>query len=97
MPTPALRRTTRDAIVLVVNGVQIQGFAPGTFIKVSRNEPSFKGKAGAGGDYVRTRNRNRAASSCFTLLRSPSNDYLSGLISLDEGRSVARPRSARRS
>lgn len=72
-------------IVLVVNGVQIQGYADSTFVKVSRNEPTFKGKSGAGGDYTRTRNRNRSGKITITLLaESPSNDYLSALIATDE-------------
>jgi hypothetical protein len=72
-------------VVVVVNGVQIQGFGEGTFVKVSRKTPSFSTKVGAGGDVVRTKSRDRRGTIEITLMQSsPSNDYLSGLCVTDE-------------
>lgn len=71
--------------VIVVKGVQIQGYAPGTFIKVARDSDAFKDKSGAGGDIVRTKSRDHRGSFTITLLQtSPSNDYLQTLQTTDE-------------
>jgi hypothetical protein len=71
--------------VLVIGGVQIQGFGEGTFIKVSRKTPTFSTKVGAGGDVVRSKSRDRRGMIEITLLAaSPSNDYLSALCVTDE-------------
>lgn len=72
-------------IALVVNGVLIQGFADSTFIKVSRQTPTFSSKAGADGQVVRTKSRDRRGKIEITLLQtSLSNDYLSALMVTDE-------------
>lgn len=72
-------------VVLAINGLQIQGFADGTFIKFSRLTPTFSSKAGAGGDVVRTKSRDKRAKIEITLLASsPSNDWLSSLVLTDE-------------
>ena len=71
--------------IIVVNGVQIQGFGEGTFIKMSRKTPSFSTKVGAGGDVVRTKSLDHRGSFEITLMQSsPSNDYLSALVVTDE-------------
>lgn len=70
---------------IYVNGVEITGFADGTFVKVARMTPSFSSKAGAGGEVVRSRSRDKRGNIELTLLPSTaSNDYLSGLIATDE-------------
>jgi hypothetical protein len=72
-------------VTLVVNGQQITGFADGTFIKVSRMTPTFSSKAGAGGEVVRTRSRDKRGKIEITLLpSSSSNDFLSALLATDE-------------
>lgn len=72
-------------IGLMVAGQLIQGIAPGTFVKVSRTTKTFSTKAGAGGDVVRTKSRDRRGTIELTLMaESPSNDYLSGLVATDE-------------
>lgn len=72
-------------VTLVVNGKQITGFADGTFIKITRMTPSFSSKAGAGGEVVRTRSRDKRGKIEITLLpSSPSNDDLSAAIATDE-------------
>lgn len=72
-------------IILVTQGIQIQGIADGTFVKAARNEDNFTDKVGAGGDVVHVRNRNRSGKITFTLQdASPSNDALSQLAITDE-------------
>lgn len=72
-------------VTLVVSGVQITGFAEGTFIKVSRMTPSFSSKVGAGGEVVRTRSRDKRIKIEITLLpSSPANDFMSELVATDE-------------
>lgn len=71
--------------LVVLNGVLIQGFGEGTFIKVSRMTPTFSSKVGAGGDVVRAKSRDRRLKVEITLMQSsPSNDYLSALCVADE-------------
>jgi hypothetical protein len=67
------------------NGVLLTGFARDTFISAERDEDAFTKVAGANGDTVRVRNRNRMGAVTFTLMaESPSNDSLSALAKLDE-------------
>ena len=73
------------AVVVVYNGVQLQGYAVDSFVKVSRDASSFKLKTGAGGDYTRSLNRNRAGKIVVMLDQaSPSNDLLSAMQAIDE-------------
>jgi len=79
-------RTYDPKLVLISFGeVAITGFADGSFVSVDRDEDAFTKVVGAGGDVVRTRNRNRSGSVTVTLLHSaPENDLLSGIARLDE-------------
>lgn len=84
---PALLLGTYDPQeqVLTFNGVQITGFAEGTFIKVSRNEPTFSYKPSNSGGGARCRNPNKSGRFEFTLHQgSPSNGVLSAFAQLDE-------------
>lgn len=72
-------------VILSFNKVQIVGYADGTFVKATRDTPSFSDKAGAGGDVVRTRSLDKRGSIVITIqTASPSNDILSGFILSDE-------------
>ena len=72
-------------IVMVWNGITIQGIGPDTFVKAARNEDNFTEDVGAGGDVVHTRNHNRTGKVTFTLQdASPSNDQLSAAAIADE-------------
>lgn len=72
-------------IVVVFNGVQLQGYGPDTFVKASRDEDAFTEQVGANGDVVRVRNRNRMGKVVVTLQDgSPSNDLLSTFAQTDE-------------
>lgn len=72
-------------VIVSFKGVQITGYADGTFVKTARDTKSFGDKAGAGGDVVRTRSLDKRGSMVITLqAASPSNDYLSTCITTDE-------------
>lgn len=72
-------------VIVTFKGIQILGFADGTFVKASRSEAAFKTKVGAYGDVVRTRNRNKMGSVVLTLQQtSLSNDALSAALLNDE-------------
>lgn len=74
-----------DGIIVTVNAIPVQGFAPGTFVRVERDEDTFTEQVGAGGDVVRVRNRNRMGKVTITLLQSsPTNDQLSLMHRADE-------------
>lgn len=80
-----MRNYDPGRVVLVVAGFQIQGFAPGTFVKVARNKPSFTLKKGSDGQGVRTKSRDFSGKITITLLQSSSsNDVLSQLVATDE-------------
>jgi len=69
---------------VVVDGTPIVGFAEGTFIKASFNEPQWSLKVGSDGFATRVRNANRSGKIEITLMASsPSNDYLNGLAQAD--------------
>lgn len=79
-------RTYDPKLVLVSFGaVQITGFADGTFVTVERDEDAFTKLVGAGGDVVRSRNRNRSGSITVTLIHgAPENDLLAAIAAEDE-------------
>lgn len=79
-------RTYDPKLVLVSFGaVQITGFADGTFVTVERDEDAFTKLVGAGGDVVRSRNRNRSGSVTVTLIHgAPENDLLAAIAIEDE-------------
>lgn len=65
-------------IVVIVGGAPMVGIADGTFVKVTRDEDSFKKYVGADGEVTRARNKNRGGTVEITLSQSsPSNDVLS--------------------
>lgn len=73
-----------SGIVITFGGI-ITGFADGTFVKVGRNEETWKLVVGADGLVTRVRNRNASARATFTLMQtSPSNAVLSAIAVLDE-------------
>lgn len=68
-----------------VGGVDINGFAEGTFVKISRNVEAFTTVVGSDGEATRVKSVNLSGLFTITLQQSsPSNDYLSGLANLDE-------------
>lgn len=84
---PALVLGTYDPTQqdVVFNGQLIDGFAPGTFITVARNEDGWSFQPSNSGGGARSRNPNRSGRFTFTLLAaSPSNGILSALVTVDE-------------
>lgn len=72
-------------VTLSILGNTITGYAPDSFVKVSRAEDGFMLTIGADGRGARTRNANKSGQIEITLLAaSVSNDVLSALAVLDE-------------
>lgn len=72
-------------VLLNLGEVFFSGFAPGTMIRVSRDQDSFTKVAGSDGEVARVRNRNRSGSVTVTLLQtSQCNDRCSALLAADE-------------
>lgn len=70
---------------LTVGGVIIDGYAPDTFIKASRNQDTWTYKASNSGGGARSRNPDKSGTIEITLHNgSPSNAYLSSLCRTDE-------------
>lgn len=70
---------------IAFNGLIIDGFGAGTFIKVSRNEDAYTFQPSNSGGGARSRNPNKSGRFEFTLLAaSPSNALLSAIAQADE-------------
>ena len=77
-------------IIVVFNGVQLQGFADGDFVEVSRECDAFTDDVGSQGDVVRVRSRDRRGTVGITLqAASPSNDIMSAYAATDESAGTA--------
>lgn len=67
------------------SGTIVDGYGPGTFIKVSRNEDGWSFQPSNSGGGARSRNPNKSGRFEFTLLAaSPANGLLSALAQVDE-------------
>lgn len=74
----AVRDYDPGAVTLAWDGLDINGFAEGTFISFAMDTDAFTKVVGAQGDMTRVRVRNRGSRITFTLLQtSPDNDTLS--------------------
>lgn len=72
-------------ISAIFAGINIQGFADGTYINVERNEDAFSLAVGAQGEGTRVKNNNKSGRITFTLQQSsPSNAELDALATADE-------------
>lgn len=72
-------------VIFVLGGFNISGFAPDTFIEVSRNEDAMSLIVGADGQGVRTKNNNRSGRIVVRLLQtSESNAILDSFANADE-------------
>jgi len=70
---------------LTFAGINIYGFASGTFIEIERDEDAFTKEVGAHGDTTRVRSHNKGGKVTFTLkASSPCNDLLSARAIGDE-------------
>jgi hypothetical protein len=86
MPSPQVQNYDPGLVITTIAAYPVVGgYAPGTYIKVSRRTESFRDDAGAQGDVVRTRSRDKRGDIELTLLRTAAaNDYLTGLLLADE-------------
>lgn len=74
-----------DLVDVIYKGIQITGFAEGTFIDVERETDSFTKKVGSLGDVARTRSLNKSGKITITLMDThPTNDLLALVIIADE-------------
>lgn len=69
-------------VFVTVGGRTIRGFAEGTFVEVTRNNPvEISAVVGARGEYALSKNRDKTGTFTLTLLaESPSNSYLDSLV-----------------
>lgn len=72
-------------VTQVFNGVIIDGYAPDTFIKASRNNDGWTLQMGNSGSGARSRNPDKSGTVEFTLLTSsPANAFLMAFAQADE-------------
>lgn len=70
-----------EDVALSINGVTAAGFADGTFITLSYDDPRFTGVTGADGEHSIAKTASRVGTLTLTLAQtSATNDYLSGLL-----------------
>ena len=72
-------------VIISVGGVNIDGFADGTFISAERTNDTFTKVTGADNRTTRIKQNDFSGTFTFTLLQSSlSNDVLTGFMVLDE-------------
>lgn len=87
MPTTALYSSDQVMVIwgVISMGFPLGGRGPDTFCKVERNEDSFKRKAGADGEQVRSRMLDHSGKVTVTLMQtSPINALLDAALLADE-------------
>lgn len=66
-------------------GIPISGYADGTFIKIERNNPTFKQYVGARGEVSYVKSQDKTGKATLTLKADhPCNDLLSTVATQDE-------------
>lgn len=82
---PDFKQYDPGKVAVSFNGIQIQGIAPDTFVRVARTTDAYAKEVGAGGDVTRVRSRDRSGEVTITLMAaSPTNDLLSAVHASDE-------------
>ena len=72
-------------VVISIGGQTVSGFADGTFITVSRNNPTWSLTSGASGETCRAKSNDWSGTIELTLMQSSSmNNFLSAKMLLDE-------------
>lgn len=72
-------------VTISYQGINITGFADGTFIEAERTADGFTKKVGAGGDVVRVQSMDRTGKVTVTLQsQSATNDLLMAIAKSDE-------------
>lgn len=74
-----------DQIKITFAGIEIKGYADGTFVTTERAVDAFSMAVGGTGDVTRVRSRNRTGSVTLTLMAAaPTNESLSAKAIADE-------------
>lgn len=80
-----LRIYDPDQVSLIFAGVEITGWADGSFVKVEHTTPRRASVAGTDGDVTRSRSKDKRGMITFRLMQtSPSNDILSAISIADD-------------
>lgn len=83
--TLSVRTYDPASVVITINGAPISGYSEGTFVEIDRDEATWSKVVGADGLVTRGKTNNFSGTMTLTLKQSsPSNDFLSGLLALDE-------------
>lgn len=70
---------------IIIGGIEIEGFAEDTFFNFEREVDTFNKTTGSDGRTTRVKTNNRSGTATLTLQQSsPSNDFLSAIMQLDE-------------
>ncbi len=74
-----------ESTIMNVAGVDIDGFAEGSFIKVKRTKDLYTMKSGGHGDIIDVKNPDRSGTITISIM-SPfkTNDFLSSILLADE-------------
>jgi hypothetical protein len=78
---------TYDPAQILVNygGVDITGFATGTFVNIVKQGDNYTFVSGIGGEGIHVKAHNNFYIVTITLMQtSASNDYLSGIVQADD-------------
>lgn len=79
-----LRTFDPASVVISIGGVPISGFADGTFLELTADDPQFTKVVGSDGFTTRVKSNNYGGVLTITLAQSsPSNDVLTGFLQLD--------------
>ena len=73
-------------VSIYLGGHTASGFADGTFVSISRNNPMFAVVSGASGEEVRSKSNDTTGTIELTVMQtSETNDYLTAKMLSDEG------------
>lgn len=85
MPDNVLRTLDPASFILILDGVQIDGYADDSQVKIGRNSPNYKLKVGLTGALARFKLNDKSGFVEISLLQtSDANDYLMGKSANDE-------------
>lgn len=88
----ASRNYDAKQVQVVIGGVAMEGFQPGSFVAIAYNEDQYKLIVGPDGSTTRSRTNNLSARVTLRLQQSsPSNDVLTGLFVADGESPVGAP------
>lgn len=72
-------------VVVNVGGVNLEGYADGTFVTAERSSDTYTKSTGADGRTTRVKQNDKSGTITITLQQSsPSNNFLSSIMTLDE-------------